>query len=29
MATVKTNPQGVHTIALECEPNRPNGLLLH
>ena len=29
IATVKTNPQGVHTISLQCEPNAPLGLLLH
>ena len=29
LATVKTNPQGVHTVSLECEPNKPNGLRLH
>ena len=29
VATVKTNPQGVHTIGLECEPSKPMGLILH
>ena len=29
VATVKTNPQGVHTIGLECEPSKPMGLVLH